>query len=237
MVLMGVLEVLIEVLEAIAPVLILFFIFQGLVLKKIPENIRDILSGVLMTIIGFFLFFYGAKISLIPMGSQIGTYLAGVDFFWVVILIFIVGVFSILAEPAVNVFVYEVEKVSSGYVRKNILLLSIALGVGVALLFSVLRIYFNLPLSVILIPGYIIVLCMVLVAPKEFIPIAFDSGAVATGPMVVTFALPIMTSLAIGLKGNDSGILGLGTVGLVAMFPIASMLVIGILLKRRENHE
>jgi len=234
---MGVLEVLIEVLEAIAPVLILFFIFQGLVLKKIPENIRDILSGVLMTIIGFFLFFYGAKISLIPMGSQIGTYLAGVDFFWVVILIFIVGVFSILAEPAVNVFVYEVEKVSSGYVRKNILLLSIALGVGVALLFSVLRIYFNLPLSVILIPGYIIVLCMVLVAPKEFIPIAFDSGAVATGPMVVTFALPIMTSLAIGLKGNDSGILGLGTVGLVAMFPIASMLVIGILLKRRENHE
>lgn len=235
MVLLGVFEVLIEVLEAIAPVLILFFIFQGLVLKKIPENIRDILSGVLMTIIGFFLFFYGAKISLIPMGSQIGTYLAGVDLFWVVILIFIVGVFSILAEPAVNVFVYEVEKVSSGYVRKNILLFSIALGVGVALLFSVLRIYFNLPLAVILIPGYIIILCMVLVAPKEFIPIAFDSGAVATGPMVVTFALPIMTSLAIGLKGNDSGILGLGTVGLVAMFPIASMLVIGILLKRREK--
>lgn len=235
MVLMGVLEVLIEVLEAIAPVLILFFIFQGLVLKKIPENIRDLLSGVLMTIIGFFLFFYGAKISLIPMGNQIGTFLAGVDFFWVVILIFIVGIFAILAEPAVNVFVYEVEKVSSGYVRKNILLLSIALGVGVALIFSALRIYYNLPLAIILIPGYIIILCMVLLAPKEFIPIAFDSGAVATGPMVVTFALPIMTSLAIGLRGNDSGILGLGTVGLVAMFPIASMLMIGILLKRREK--
>jgi hypothetical protein len=235
MVLMGVLEVLLEVLEAVAPVLILFFIFQGLVLKKIPENIRDLLSGVFMTIIGFFLFFYGAKISLIPMGNQIGTYLAGVNFFWVVILIFIVGVVAILAEPAVNVFVYEVEKVSSGYVRKNILLLSIALGVGVALLFSVLRIYFNLPLAIILIPGYIIILCMVLLAPKEFIPIAFDSGAVATGPMVVTFALPIMTSLAIGLRGADSGILGLGTVGLVAMFPIASMLMIGILLKRREK--
>lgn len=235
MVLMGVLEVLLEVLEAIAPVLILFFIFQVLVLKKIPENIRDLLSGVLMTIIGFFLFFYGAKISLIPMGSQIGTYLAGVDLFWVVILIFIVGVFSILAEPAVNVFVYEVEKVSSGYVRKNILIISIALGVGVALIFSALRIYFNLPLAVILIPGYIIILCMVLISPKEFIGIAFDSGAVATGPMVVTFALPIMTSLAIGLRGGDSGILGLGTVGLVAMFPIASILIIGILLKRREK--
>ncbi|HII83519.1 MAG TPA: DUF1538 domain-containing protein [Methanobacterium subterraneum] len=235
MVLMGVLEVLMEVLEAIAPVLILFFIFQVLVLKKIPENIRDLLSGVLMTIIGFFLFFYGAKISLIPMGSQIGTYLASVDLLWVVILIFIVGVFAILAEPAVNVFVYEVEKVSSGYVRKNILIISIALGVGMALIFSALRIYFNLPLAVILIPGYIIILCMVLISPKEFIGIAFDSGAVATGPMVVTFALPIMTSLAIGLRGGDSGILGLGTVGLVAMFPIASILMIGILLKRREK--
>ena len=235
MYLMGAIEVLKEVLEAIAPVLILFFIFQVLVLKKIPENIRDLLSGVLMTIIGFFLFFYGAKISLIPMGGQIGTYLAGVDFFWVVILIFIVGVCAILAEPAVNVFVYEVEKVSSGYVRKNILIISIALGVGVALIFSALRIYFNLPLAVILIPGYIIILCMVMLTPKEFIAIAFDSGAVATGPMVVTFALPIMTSLAIGLRGGDSGILGLGTVGLVAMFPIASILMIGILLKRREK--
>lgn len=235
MVLINVFGVLLEVLEAIAPVLILFFIFQGVVLKKIPENIRDLLSGVLMTIIGFFLFYYGAKISLIPMGNQIGTYLSSVNFFWVIILIFLVGVFAILAEPAVNVFVYEVEKVSSGYIHKNILIFSIALGVGVALIFSVLRIYFNLPFSFILIPGYIIILCLVLLTPKEFIAIAFDSGAVATGPMVVTFALPIMTSLAIGLRGNDSGILGLGTVGLVAMFPIASLLIIGILLKRREK--
>ena len=235
MVLINVFGVLLEVLEAIAPVLILFFIFQGVVLKKIPENIRDLLSGVLMTIIGFFLFYYGAKISLIPMGNQIGTYLSSVNFFWVIILIFLVGVFAILAEPAVNVFVYEVEKVSSGYIHKNILSFSIALGVGVALIFSVLRIYFNLPFSFILIPGYIIILCLVLLTPKEFIAIAFDSGAVATGPMVVTFALPIMTSLAIGLRGNDSGILGLGTVGLVAMFPIASLLIIGILLKRREK--
>lgn len=81
MVLISVFGVLLEVLEAIAPVLILFFIFQGVVLKKIPENIRDLLSGVLMTIIGFFLFYYGAKISLIPMGNQIGTYLSSVNFF------------------------------------------------------------------------------------------------------------------------------------------------------------
>lgn len=228
-------EALLEVIEAIAPVLILFFIFQVLILKKIPKNIGDLISGIFMTIIGFFFFFFGAKISLIPMGTQIGSFLSTLNYYWVILFALIVGIFAILAEPAVNVFVYEVEKVSSGYIKKNIMIMSIALGVGIALLFSVLRIYLNLPLALIIIPGYILIIILAMISPKDFIPIAFDSGAVATGPVVVTFILPIMTSLAIGLKGEFSGFLGLGTVGLVAMFPIIFMLCLGILIKRSET--
>jgi hypothetical protein len=230
-------EAFLEVIEAISPVLILFFIFQVLILKKIPKNIGDIISGIFMTIIGFFFFFFGAKISLIPMGTHIGSFLSTLEYYWVIIFAFIVGVFAILAEPAVNVFVYEVEKVSSGYVKKNIMIMSIAFGVGIALLFSVLRIYLSLPLSMIIIPGYLLILALAMLSPRDFIPIAFDSGAVATGPVVVTFVLPIMTSMAIGLKGENSGFLGIGTVGLVAMFPIIFMLVLGILLKRSETNE
>lgn len=230
-------EAFLEVIEAISPVLILFFIFQVLILKKIPKNIGDLISGIFMTIIGFFFFFFGAKISLIPMGTHIGSFLSTLEYYWVIIFAFIVGVFAILAEPAVNVFVYEVEKVSSGYVKKNIMIMSIAFGVGIALLFSVLRIYLSLPLSMIIIPGYLLILALAMLSPRDFIPIAFDSGAVATGPVVVTFVLPIMTSMAIGLKGENSGLLGIGTVGLVAMFPIIFMLVLGILLKRSETNE
>ncbi|MCK9151800.1 DUF1538 domain-containing protein [Methanobacterium alcaliphilum] len=235
MIIMSAAEAFLEVIEAIAPVLILFFIFQVLILKKVPKNIGDLISGIFMTIIGFFFFFFGAKISLIPMGNHIGTFLSSLDYFWVIIFSFIVGVFAILAEPAVNVFVYEVEKVSSGYIKSNLMILSIALGVGLALLFSVLRIYLNLPLSLIIIPGYLLIIILVLISPKDFIPIAFDSGAVATGPVVVTFVLPIMTSLAMGLNDDNFGFLGLGTVGLVAMFPIIIMLFLGILIKRSET--
>ncbi|MDO8869548.1 MAG: DUF1538 domain-containing protein [Methanobacteriaceae archaeon] len=235
MLIMSAAEAFLEVIEAISPVLILFFIFQVLILKKIPKNIGDIISGIFLTIIGFFFFFFGAKISLIPMGTQIGSFLSTLDYYWVIIFALILGIFAILAEPAVNVFVYEVEKVSSGYIKKNIMIMSIALGVGVALLFSVLRIYFNLPLALIIIPGYLLIIILALVSPRDFIPIAFDSGAVATGPVVVTFVLPIMTSLAIGLNGEFSGFLGLGTVGLVAMFPIIFMLCLGILIKRSET--
>jgi hypothetical protein len=89
----------------------------------------------------------------------------------------------------------------------------------------------------IIIPGYLLILALAMLSPRDFIPIAFDSGAVATGPVVVTFVLPIMTSMAIGLKGENSGFLGIGTVGLVAMFPIIFMLVLGILLKRSETNE
>ncbi len=234
---MPALGVLREVIEAVLPVLILFFLFQIIILRKIPKNLLEILSGVLMTIIGFFFFFFGAKISLIPMGNAIGIFLAQMNYYWVIIFAFIIGIFSILAEPAVNVFVYEVEKVSSGYLPKNLILLSIAVGVGVALFFSVLRIYLNIPLSWILIPGYVFILALVLFTPRDFIPIAFDSGAVATGPMIVTFALPIMTSIAIGLRGDEAGLLGLGTVGLVAMFPIMFILILGIIIKSREKDE
>jgi len=114
MLIMSAAEAFLEVIEAISPVLILFFIFQVLILKKIPKNIGDLISGIFMTIIGFFFFFFGAKISLIPMGTQIGSILSTFDYYWVIIFALILGIFAILAEPAVNVFVYEVEKVSSG---------------------------------------------------------------------------------------------------------------------------
>ncbi|MDI6724483.1 MAG: DUF1538 domain-containing protein [Methanobacterium sp.] len=227
------LEVFIEVIEAITPVIVLFIFFQLIVLKKVPPNFKRMLVGILMTTIGFFLFLLGARISLIPMGEKIGAFLSETNSFLVIFLIFVIGIIVVFAEPAVSLLAYEIEKVSAGYLKRKYIIPIIALGVGIALTLIILRIYFEIPIAFILIPGYILLLFLTYISPGDIIPIAFDSGAVATGPVVVTFALPIITSIAIGMLGGESGVFGLGTIGVIAMCPIILMLLFGIMIKRR----
>ena len=230
------LEVLLEVVGAIIPVLVLILFFQIVVLRKIPPDIKNILSGVVMAVFGFFLFILGAKMSLIPMGGMIGAFLSGCDILWVVLFAFVMGISIIFAEPAVNIFAYEIEEVSSGYIRKRVIIPTIAIGVGFALVFGALRIFHELSLIYILIPGYLLILLLTLITPEEFVPIAYDAGAVATGPVAVTFALPMMTGIAIGLWGEEGGIIGLGTVGIIAMCPIIFMLFLGIIYNRKKKN-
>lgn len=228
-------EVLLEVGRAITPVLGLILFFQLVVLRKIPPEIKRMLVGVVIAVFGFFLFLLGAKMSLLPMGARIGAVLAGYDILWVVLFTLVFGIIGTFAEPAVKILAYEIEAASSRSVRKSFILPPIALGVGFALVFGTLRIFYELSLLSILIPGYALMLLLTLVTPKDFVPIAYDAGAVATGPIATTFALPMMTGMAIGLKGGGAGILGLGTVGLIAMCPIIFMLSFGIILTRKKE--
>jgi hypothetical protein len=228
-------QVFIDVTVAIMPVLGLILFFQIVVLKKTPPDIKRMLSGVLMTILGFFFFLFGAKMSLIPFGEMIGEFLSKSNILEVVLFTFVFGIIVVFAEPAVNIFAYEIEEVSSGYIHKNFVVPTIAIGVGLALVFGALRIFHELSLAYILIPGYILILILTCVAPKEFVPIAYDAGAVAVGPVAITFALPMMIGMATGLWGEGSGILGLGTVGLIAMSPIIFMLFLGIIFNRRRK--
>ncbi|RZN33648.1 MAG: DUF1538 domain-containing protein [Methanophagales archaeon ANME-1-THS] len=229
------LEVLLEVVGAITPVLALILFFQIVVLRKIPPEIKNMLFGVLMAVFGFFLFLLGAKMSLLPMGERIGTVLSEWDMPWVVLFTLVFGITGIFAEPAVKILAYEIEEASSGSIRKSFIIPTIALGVGFALVFGTLRIFRELSLAWVLIPGYLLILLLTRISPKEFVPMAYDAGAVATGPIATTFALPMMTGMAIGLRGGGAGILGLGTVGLIAMCPIIFMLSLGIILNQRKR--
>lgn len=227
--------VFIDVIIAIMPVLGLILFFQIVILKKTPSDITKMLTGVLMTIFGFFFFLFGAKISLIPFGEMIGEFLSKGNMLEVIVFTFIFGIICVFAEPAVSILAYEIEEVSSGYIKKNLIVPTIAIGVGFAMIFGTLRIFNELSIAYILIPGYVLILLLTCFAPKEFVPIAYDAGAVAVGPVAITFALPMMIGMATGLRGEGSGILGLGTVGLIAMSPIIFMLFLGIIFNRRKK--
>jgi hypothetical protein len=228
-------EVALEVLEATVPVLLLIFFFQLVVLRRRPANVRTLLLGTAMAVLGLFLFILGAKISLIPMGMRIGEFLAGVHFLVLVLFVFVLGVAVATAEPAVRIFAYEVDQVSTGSMRRRLVIATVALGVGLALSLAVARIEAGWALASILIPGYVVVLILTAVAPRGYVPVAFDAGAVATGPVAVNFVLPLSTGLAIGLHGETAGLLGFGVVGIIALVPILGMLLLGIVLDRGKN--
>jgi hypothetical protein len=224
-----------EVLQATIPVLALILFFQLVVLRQVPPDLRKMLIGAGIAIVGFFLFMLGAQLSLIPMGRAIGEVMAGTPLAVLLPFAFVLGIATIYAEPAVRIMAEQVEAVSSGSIRSGFILPVMAAGVGVALVLAMLRIYGEFSLSAIMIPGLIIMMLLTLMAPRSFVPIAYDSGAVATGPVAVNFVLPLATGVAMSM--GREGLIGFGVVGIISMTPIISMLLLGIVLRRRTSRD
>ena len=200
--------------------------------------------GFIYTIIGLFLFLISINSSYIEVGNRIGSHL--IEIFNPITLIifgFVIGVVTILAEPAVYVLTQQIEKVTAGYIKRRSVLIALTIGVGLAISFSVLRILIpELQLWHFLLPGYIISLVLTLVVPKLFVGIAFDAGGVATGPMISTFVLSFIHGLADSMPSADILIDGFGMVALVSLMPIITIQLLGLIFKlsikkRGENNE
>lgn len=222
-----------EVLQATLPVLALILFFQLVVLRQVPPDLRKMLLGAGIAIVGFFLFMLGAKLSLIPMGRAIGVTMADASLWILLPFAFVLGIATIYAEPAVRILAEQVEEVSAGSIRSGFILPVMAIGVGVALVLAMLRIHGDFSLLAIMIPGFVLMMTLTLLAPRSFIPIAYDAGAVATGPVSVNFVLPLATGVAMTM--GREGLIGFGVVGIVSMTPIIAMLLLGIALRRRTS--
>ena len=90
---------------------------------------------------------------------------------------------------------------------------------------------------IILIPGYLLALVLFRYSSPAFIAIAFDAGAVSTGPMTVSFILAIAVGAASVLEGRNPLIDGFGLVSLVFMAPILTVLILGVLFNRKKEAE
>ena len=97
------------------------------------------------------------------VGSQLGYLVASLDNkIWLLIISFILGFVTILAEPSVHVLTHQIEEVTSGYVKRKAVAASLAIGVGSAILLSAIRILVPwLNLWHILLPGYLIAIVMI----------------------------------------------------------------------------
>ena len=83
-------------------------------------------------------------------------------------------------------------------------------------------------------PGYLSALILTFFTPKIFTAIAFDSGGVASGPMTATFLLPFAMGACLAV-GGDVVTDAFGVVAMVAMTPLITIQLLGVLYKKKEK--
>lgn len=222
-----------EVALALVP-LVLFFLFFQLAFLKIPrEQVLNIIKGTILAFLGLVLFLQGVKTGFFPAGEMIGVRLGAYTQNWIMVPVgFLLGFAATYAEPAVRILNLEVEKVSSGYIPRTVMLYTLCFGVAFSVALSMLRILTGWSLIYFILPGYLLALLLIRFAGPSFTAIAFDAGGVATGPMTVTFILAVAVGTASAMEGRDPLLDGFGMIALVALAPILSVLILGLLFRK-----
>jgi hypothetical protein len=218
---------------AILPLITILLILQKAVFKLNKRELRKVVTGFIFALLGLFIFLWGVNTGFMDVGSSLGKSLVLMENkMFIVIIGFVLGAVTILAEPAVYVLTQQIEDVTSGYVNRKAVLYPLAIGVGLAVALSVVRVITpSLQLWHYLLPGYLVSLGLMFLIPKLFIGIAFDAGGVATGPVTATFILAFIQGAAHAFEGADLMADGFGMIAMVAMMPIITLELLGLVFK------
>jgi len=220
-----------EVARAIIPIVAAVILLQFSVIFMPIATLTRFIIGSFMVMLGLLFFLLGVRIGLLPMGRAIGSALpTSVSMVLILVVALILGFSVTIAEPDVQVLAYQVDFVSGGTIDRSVLILMVALGVGIFVALSILRIVLGIPIAYLLGAGYMAVLILSFFTPQNYLPVAFDAGGVTTGPLTVPFILAFGLGIASVLRGKSSLSDGFGLIGLASIGPILSVMLLGVIL-------
>ncbi len=234
---------LMEQVKAVVPLALYLVLFQILILRQGITDSWLISGGMISVIIGLMFFMEGLKVGLMPFGEAIGTTLPAKSTLPVVMLIaFILGIGVTFAEPAIGALkaagsIVDVNKAPYLYALLNIyantMVLMVGIGVGLAAVLGTLRFLYGWSLKPLVYLTLIPTIALTIYFQSrpelsKILGLAWDCGAVTTGPVTV----PLVLSLGIGIaaaagKGNSS-LSGFGIVMLASLFPIIAVMLLAL---------
>lgn len=224
-----------EIAGSLLPIVLFFCIFQIFSLKLKKRALIRIIVGLCYTYIGLVLFLTGVNVGFMPAGNYLGQIIASLPYRWIIIPIgMVIGYFIVIAEPAVYVLTKQVEELTDGMISGGSIKTALSIGVAISVGLAMLRVLTGISIFYLLVPGYGIAIVLSFFVPKIFTAIAFDSGGVASGPMTATFLLPFAIGACTAVGGNiveDA----FGVVAMVAMTPLITIQVLGLLFKLQEK--
>ena len=194
---------------------------------------NKIIKGLIYTYIGLTIFLVGVNAGFMEVGRIMGYGIASLDKKWILPAIgFLMGMVVVLAEPAVYVLTEQVEEVTSGHIKRKVILGALSIGIAFAVAMSMLRIMIpSLKLWHFLYPGFIIAAILSHFVPPIFVGIAYDSGGVASGPMTATFVLAFAQGAAEAIPTANVLVDGFGIIAMIAMTPLVAVQILGLIFK------
>ena len=219
--------------ESLTSVLPITLIVLVLSLTLVPMEVGTLalfLCGAALLIVGMGLFELGAEMAMTPLGRGLGTGMIRTKKLWLIVLgCFFMGFIITVAEPDLQVLANQVASIPN-----KVLIYTIAVGVGLFLVLAFLRIYFKIRLSTLLMLLYGLLLAVSFFAPAEFVPVAFDSGGVTTGPMTVPFIMTLGVGFCAVRTDRDSANDSFGLIALCSIGPILMVLLLSIFYHPEE---
>ena len=224
------------------PIILVIGFFQLAVLQQPIPNMGKLLYGTVMVVLGLTLFVRGLEMGLFPIGESMAYDFARKgSVLWLLAFAFALGFGTTVAEPALIAVAAEAANVAAvgGMIENSEaardsyatgLRFTVALSVGFAIVLGVFRILKGWPIQYFIIGGYIGVVLMTTIAPKEIIGIAYDSGGVTTS----TITVPLVTALGVGLassiKGRNPMVDGFGLIAFASLTPMIFVMGYGMVI-------
>lgn len=239
-------------LQAIVPLVAFLLLVLRMVLREKLPTPGIIAYGIILCILGMIMFSIGLRYGLTALGTQSGALLSSAFVLlesvqasplypWTVgigialVFAFVLGFGATVAEPALNALGNTVETLTNGAFEKKMLIYAVATGVACGITLGVLKIIFNLPLALLLLPLYSFALLLTWFSTEEFVNIAWDSAGVTTGPITV----PLVLAMGLGLGNAVHAIEGFGILSLASIGPILTVLLTGLWVQyrvRKKHH-
>lgn len=226
-----------SIIRDVLPVVVVILFFQLVILRRRLPNPRMITIGFIAMMVGLYLFLVGLDIVIFPVGEAMAVRLSSEGgLLLTVVFAVLMGYATTVAEPALLAVAMKAEEITAGSIKSFALRNAVAGGVAMGLALGVWRIFTGHPLWLYILGGYVTVLVLTWFAPREIVPLAYDSGGVTTS----TITVPLVTALGLGLAGNLPGrdplVDGFGLIAFASVFPMITVLGYSIVIKVYINY-
>ena len=225
--------------KAVVPLAAYLALFQILFLRHLVEDSWIITGGLFAVIVGLMFFMEGLRLGLMPFGTVIGSTLPRKSPLPLVLFItLLLGIGVTFAEPAIGALKAAgqnviVERAPYLYALLNNyadqLVLVVGFSVGTAAVLGTLRFIYGWSLKPLiyftLIPALgLSIYCAMNPEMSKVLGLAWDAGAVTTGPVTVPLVLSFGIGIAAAAGKGSNQLSGFGIVTLASLFPIVGVL-------------
>ena len=236
--------------KAVVPLALYLALFQILILRQLIEDSWLVTGGLFAVILGLMFFMEGLKLGLMPFGELIGHTLPRKSPLPLVLFItLLLGIGVTFAEPAIGALQAAGQNVSPEHAPylwallnqwTGALVLVIGASVGLAAVLGTLRFLYGWSLKPLIYASLVPVLGLTLYGASDpelakVMGLAWDAGAVTTGPVTVPLVLSLGIGIAAAAGRGDSGLSGFGIVTLASLFPIIGVLLLTLYVAGTTN--